>query len=123
MTSERERKRRTLVQNFDRKFITFAFTAYDVLRRYAQVIEIECTGGGCTDAKLLLLLCYLDTHVFGCDKASYALVSFTWINLENDCKTTRRKFITMTSLTFANIRNISASWEFVIHILEPLITQ
>ena len=62
-------------------FVALTYTTDDIVRGDFEVIEIESTCGGCSDAQLLFLLGNLNTHVFGGYEAGYAFVAFARVHL------------------------------------------
>lgn len=64
-----------------RYLIAFAFSANDIFCGYFEVVKVEGTCRGRSDAEFLLLFHNFDAHVFGSDKTGDAFVSFTWVNL------------------------------------------
>lgn len=80
MLGESDGKRsrvRTFVEDLDSNLVALAFATNDVLSRDLEVIKIESASGASTNAKLLLFLCYLNTHVPCGDETSYALIACT----------------------------------------------
>ena len=100
--------------------VTFSFTTDNVLCWYSEIVKVQRTGRGGSDAKLLFLLCDLDAHIPSRNKTCDSLVPFTGIHL---ILLNSLRLVVVLQLTLANMRKISASQELVIHILEPLITQ
>ena len=62
-------------------FVALAHTTNDIFHGDLEVIEIESTCGGGSDAQLLFLLGNLNTHVFGSYETGYASVAFARVHL------------------------------------------
>jgi hypothetical protein len=69
----------TFVENLDGDLVSLPNTTNDILLGDPEIVEIQCAGRTGTDSKLLFLLCNLDTHVLGCDKAGDPFVPDTWV--------------------------------------------
>lgn len=100
--------------------IAFAFATYNILFWYSEVIEIERTGRARSDAEFLFLLRNLDTHVLRGKEACDSFVPFTGVHLHIETGITMQNSWRQRP-TLAKIRKTSASYELVIHILDPLI--
>jgi hypothetical protein len=108
-------------ENCKTDFVSFALATDDVLVWNLEIIEIERTCRRCSDAQFLLLFSDLNTHVFGCYEASDAFVSLAWVYLFIPGQ--QKRCAPSGEHTLAKIRKTSASYELVIHILDPLMIQ
>jgi hypothetical protein len=62
-------------------FVALTLSANDVLCWDLEVVEIQGTCGGGSDAQFLFLLGNLNAHVFGGNEAGYAFVAFARVYL------------------------------------------
>jgi hypothetical protein len=119
----REKNSQTFVQNLNGNFIPQPFTTNNILSGNLEVIKVQRARRAGADTELLLLLGDLDAHVFGCNETSDTLITLARVNLPKDNQGKESLADESGTRTLAKMRNTSASYEFVIHIFEPLMIQ